>query len=277
MKISIITPVFNNEKTIEKTILSVLRQKTVNVEYIIIDGKSTDRTMDVVEKYRNKIDIIVSEKDKGISDAYNKGIQKATGDLIGIVAADDQLIYGAIDAIRQQYNGADVLAGNMIVHDSWRYKQCKSNHNLGLLRLMTSICHPATFIRKSAYSKFGTYSLEYRCAIDRELLLRFYKNGATFQFVNDNLSFMAGGGISTDNPCRYAFPEDRIISIKYGLNATHATLFYYKSILKYYLGKYIKIFADFTRLSNVIKLYMQKKGSFLTEIQINDLNTKVIL
>ena len=89
MKISVITVSLNSEKTIEKTINSVLSQNYKNFEYIIVDGKSDDKTLDVINKYKNKIDLVISEKDKGIFDAINKGIQRSSGDIISIIHSDD--------------------------------------------------------------------------------------------------------------------------------------------------------------------------------------------
>lgn len=90
--ISIITVCFNSEKHIEDTIKSVLSQKYNNLQYIIIDGGSKDKTMDIINKYKKEISTIISEPDKGISDAFNKGIQHAKGDLVGIVNSDDILL-----------------------------------------------------------------------------------------------------------------------------------------------------------------------------------------
>ena len=277
MKISIVTPVFNNEKTIEKTIKSILKQKDKDLEYIIIDGKSTDRTMDVVKKYIDDIDVVVSEKDYGISDAYNKGIKLSSGDIIGIVAADDQLIDGTIDQINQLYDGSDIISGNVVEYNGKRYKKILSNSELKLLRYMTSICHPATFIRKDAYEKYGLYSLDYKCAIDRELFLRFYLSGASFQFVNSYFSFMSSGGISNSNPCKYAFIEDKIISQKYGLSMLEANIFYYKSVAKYYIGVSVKFILKSLNLLNWQMNKFQKKGFYMSFKEIEELKKLIIL
>ena len=90
-RITIITVCYNSEKYIEQAILSVINQTYDNLEYIIVDGGSQDSTMSIVNRYRDKISVIISEKDNGISDAFNKGIRRATGDIIGIVNSDDML------------------------------------------------------------------------------------------------------------------------------------------------------------------------------------------
>jgi glycosyltransferase involved in cell wall biosynthesis len=227
MRISIITPVYNAEKSIEKTILSVLRQREYIFQYIIIDGGSTDKTLSIIEKYQDQIDLLISEKDKGISDAFNKGIQLSEGDLIGIVAANDQLIKDSLPSIVRLYDGvSDLICGNIIDFNGIRYRRRSSDPDLSKLKMGTSIMHPATFIRKDAYSKYGLYSLQYKCAMDRELLLRFFIKGAKFQIVNVDFSFFDScGGISSSNPTKFAFPEDCDISIKYGMSQIQAKSF----------------------------------------------------
>ena len=115
MKVSIITIAWNSEETIEDTIKSVLEQTYDNVEYIIIDGKSTDSTMDIVAKYQDKISVVISEEDKGLYDAMNKGVKKATGDLIGILNSDD--IYSdneVVSDIVSSLNGADGIYADLV-------------------------------------------------------------------------------------------------------------------------------------------------------------------
>ena len=275
MKISIITPVYNNVNTIEKTILSVIRQKNVNVEYIIVDGDSTDGTVDVIKKYENDIDIFISERDKGISDAYNKGIRLATGHLIGIVAADDQLIDGSLNYIFQNYNGSDIICGNVIEYDGERYIKRRSNPDLRKLISYTSIEHPATYITKSAYLKYGLYSLDYKCAIDRELLLRFYLQGASFQLVDHFFSFMSDGVISRSNPVKYAFPEDYKISIEFGMNGKEARKNYLRAVFRYKKNKIIKKTLKTLRLSFIQIKWFQLSGKYLTNKEISCLRNKI--
>ena len=220
MKITIITPVYNNEETIERTIKSVISQKaSADVEYIIVDGKSKDNTLSIIEKYKNQIDRVISEKDKGISDAYNKGIKLATGDLIGIVAADDWLVPGVLQLVAREYDGtSDVFVGNNIANvGTSRYRLTSNSTDLDELKFRMSLCHPSMLVTKSAYEKYGLYYLDYRCAMDRELSLRYYLAGAKFQFSNLYVNvFTSYGGISTSE---VSIPdqEDDLISEKYGI------------------------------------------------------------
>ena len=199
--ITIITPCFNSEQNIERTICSVLQQKeTTDVEYIVIDGRSNDKTMDIVNRYRDQIDKVVSEKDRGI--------------------ADDRLVPNVLQRVAVEYDGkSDVFVGNNIADvGTSRFRLVQSERNLNELRYRMSICHPSMLVSKSAYEKYGFYSLDYRSAMDRELTLRFYMKGATFQFSNLYINiFTSYGGISTSDtsiPDR----EDDLISEKYGLS-----------------------------------------------------------
>lgn len=276
MTISIITPAFNAALTIEKTILSVLRQRQYIYEYIIIDGGSTDGTMAIVNKYKQFIDCVVSEKDKGIADAYNKGIGLATGDLIGIIAADDQLIMDAIPRIVDAYDGiSDLVCGNIIDYNGIRFRRRKPNRDLKNLLKGTSIPHPAIFVRKDAYLKFGTYSLKYRCAIDREILLRFYKSGATFQFVDFDISlFASGSGISTFNPCKVAYPEDCKISIEYGVSNWKAIAFFWFSVVRYYIQSFFKRIIMWLHLE---RFFYRNLGASIDSVSKNDVEKLQIL
>lgn len=242
MKVSIITPCYNSEKSIEKTILSVLGQDYFDIEYIIVDGASNDSTMDIVNKYRNQIHHVISEPDRGIADAYNKGIKLATGELIGIVASDDQLLIGAISKLVKAYDGhSDVVCGGTISWNEVGFRYTFSEPELEKLRYYCSIDHPATYIRKDAYEKYGDYSVQFKSAMDRELLLRFYCTGATFQILKFPISlFCTIGGISYTNVMKCSFKEDKAISIQYGLHENEATRFYIKKVANYKFKSFFK-------------------------------------
>ncbi len=122
--VSIITVCLNSEKTIEQTIQSVINQTYPNIEYIIIDGKSTDRTLEIIDKYKGKISILVSESDEGIYDAMNKGLKLATGELIGIINSDDWYESDAVETIVNSFladRNVQVIYGNMDVYDQDKF------------------------------------------------------------------------------------------------------------------------------------------------------------
>lgn len=205
MKISIITVVFNGVATIKHCIDSVLGQNFDSIEYIIIDGNSTDGTREVIDSYGNRIDVFLSEPDKGIYDAMNKGIRLATGDLIGILNADD--FYASdtvVSEIAQQVlkTGADGCYGDLNYVDSidealitrkWISGDYKPNSFL--LGWMPP--HPTFFLKKECYNKFGDFRLDMGSAADYELMLRMiYKHGIRLAYVPKVIVKMRTGGVS---------------------------------------------------------------------------------
>ena len=201
-KISIVTITYNSEKTVEETIQSVVSQNYPNLEYLIIDGGSKDSTLDIVERYRNKISFVLSEPDKGISDAFNKGVKNATGEIIGIINSDDILLPSALQAIADEYeSNVDVYRGNTII---WNLElntnvsvppgmRCSVDDKWG-----GGVNHPSTFITKRAYDKVGLYNTEYRYAMDVDILYRLYNEGLNFKRIDKDLAkFRLGGETST--------------------------------------------------------------------------------
>ena len=230
IKISIITITFNSEKTIRDTLESVRKQFYPNLEYIVIDGLSTDNTLQIVNDYSDIVTHIVSEKDKGIGDAMNKGISLATGDLIGIIHSDDALYPGALDFLNKVWDGvSDVYYGNaLIINKNGRPKHVlKSAKDLSNMPFEYLLVHPATFVTKKCYNEHGVFNINYKCAMDYELFLRFYNENVTFKYIDAILSFYREGGtnmvyrnVTIDEVCD--------ISIKYGANPKKA-----KRIRKY--------------------------------------------
>lgn len=198
-KISIVTIAYNCENEIEETILSVINQQYDNKEYLIIDGASKDGTMDVVNKYRDKIDVIISEPDKGRSDAFNKGIAHATGDYIVMMNAGDLLTDDALDKFARNYEpGYDVIKGNTI---RWNEKTGFKSIEHPVIEYPEIpfnflVCHQSTYISKSAYERFGGYGIDYKIVMDFELMLRFARHNAKFMKINENLAVFRMGGIS---------------------------------------------------------------------------------
>lgn len=199
LKISIITISYNCEAEIEETILSVVSQTYENKEYIIIDGGSMDKTMQIVDKYRDKIDVVVSEPDKGRSDAFNKGIAKATGDYIVMINAGDMLVDDALNKFVKAYKpGYDVIKGNTI---RWNYETGHRSIETPVIKYSAIpfkfyVCHQSTYISKEAYKHYGVYEVDLRIVMDFELMLRFTKVGATFYTIDENLAIFRMGGIS---------------------------------------------------------------------------------
>ena len=202
-KISIITVVFNAQNTIERCINSVFGQKYKNVEYIIIDGGSTDNTCRIIENYREKIDVFISEPDKGIYDAMNKGLALATGDVIGTINADDffaddNVLYDIARVFSEQntqilYGDLDYIDPSDKVIRKWR----SGRYSRGMFNWGWMPPHPTFYCKKSLFDKLGVYKLDYGSAGDYELMLRFiHLNNIDAYYLNKVLIKMVVGGVS---------------------------------------------------------------------------------
>ncbi|MCV3213853.1 glycosyltransferase [Plectonema radiosum NIES-515] len=201
LKISIISPSFNSEKTIEKTILSVVsQQKNCHLEYIIIDGGSTDRTCEIINKYINSINLFISEADAGAYDAINKGISLATGDIIGIINSDDWYQNDAIKIVEQifsNYLDIDVLYSPIDNYFEGEYVATFSPGDLDKLPIRFTLNHPSCFIKKSAYDLVGLYDLQYKIAADYDLILRLFISGFKFHYIDTPLAAYSLNGMSS--------------------------------------------------------------------------------
>lgn len=217
VKISIITISYNSEKTIECTIQSVLNQHYENLEYIIIDGGSKDSTLDIIQKYKNRISYFVSEPDKGISDAFNKGVAAATGDVIGIINSDDLLLPNALEIIADSYDEiSDVYLGSLLVNDSDSKQQILSipSTEYKVQSRNIIVCHPSTFIAKKAYQKYGQYRVEFKYMMDQDLLTRMYIGGAVFKRIGGPLAQFNCGGVTDHTDFKKGLNE-YLLMIKY--------------------------------------------------------------
>ncbi|MFQ5481240.1 MAG: glycosyltransferase family 2 protein [Nitrospinaceae bacterium] len=208
MKISIITVVYNNVETVEDAIRSVLRQTHRDREYLVIDGASTDGTLERVKRYRDQIDQLVSEPDSGIYDAMNKGISLATGDVIGILNSDDvyqdESVLSDVAAVFAD-PAVEACYGDLVYVDKKdlsriiRYWQsCRLDPRLLLQGWMPP--HPTFYVRKRVYDQFGGFDLSYRRAADYELTIRFlYKHSIRAVYIPRVLVRMRLGGASNNN------------------------------------------------------------------------------
>lgn len=224
MKVSIITVSFNAEKTIGTTIESVLKQKLGEgdeIEYIVVDGKSSDGTVEVVKRLMEKAEVEgeggrlsfrwVSEKDEGLYDAMNKGIAMASGDVVGIVNADDALADDQVIAriIKGFDSNTDIVYGDVKfvaggtsleeLRKSKTVRYCTGKYfKKWMFRFATFPAHPSTFVRRECFEKYGKYSLNYPICADFELMLRlFCKHGLRAKYVPVCTTVMRRGGAST--------------------------------------------------------------------------------
>lgn len=201
MRISVITVTYNSEATLEATIRSVTEQDYPDMEYVIIDGGSSDATLDIVRRYQDRIQTVVSEPDRGISDAFNKGIARATGEIIGIINSDDILLPGALRRVAEAYDPqVDVYSGQILFWNEATDETFPSRPDVRFdtLKLQYNVAHPARFIRKDAYTRFGLYREDLRYMMDIELLCRFYQQGARFLEIDCPLAKFRIGGTTND-------------------------------------------------------------------------------
>lgn len=199
--ISVITPCFNSEKTIEKTLECIENQTYKNIEYIIVDGGSTDRTLEIIEKHKDKLPkrfTLISEKDNGIYDAMNKGIERSSGKLIGIVNSDDWYENDTVEQIVSNYkhNKYEVIYGMQKTYLNGKEKATFIYHHDFLPEQM--ITHPTCFVTRDTYNDLGKFDLNYKSAADYDLMLRYYESKkVVFTPVYKVLSNFQLGGMSS--------------------------------------------------------------------------------
>ncbi len=252
--ISIITVCFNSAKTIRQTIESVLNQTYTNIEYILIDGKSTDNTVTIIEEYATQFatkGIVyrwISEPDSGIYDAMNKGIKMASGEWIGIINSDDWYELDACENIIKVViteSDAEIICGGvaLIIEHKKKlyYKEIfSSTHKI---KYEMTIRHPATFIRSSLYQQ-KLYNTSFKIAADWELLKHFFITKKKFYFINTILAKFRSGGVSS----RLNF---LIINEKYKIRAQS---------LSYYITLILYLKDYFLLIKNRVALFFKKKG-----------------
>jgi glycosyltransferase involved in cell wall biosynthesis len=208
MKVSIITVVFNNVGTIKSAITSVLAQTYRDIEYIIIDGGSTDGTLEIIESFGDKIDSVVSGPDQGIFDAMNKGLAMVTGEVIAFLNSDD--FYSGervIEKIVSEFknDSADAVFGDLhYVHaqDPEKIFRCwvSGRYKAGSFLYGWMPPHPAFFVRKNVYERHGKFNTDFKTAADYELMLRFvHVNKIKINYVPEVLVKMRIGGVSNSS------------------------------------------------------------------------------
>jgi glycosyltransferase len=240
MKISVITAVYNRKRTITRAILSVKKQTYSNIELIIIDGGSTDGTLDILKELINENDILVSEKDHGIYDALNKGIRNATGEIICFLHSDDLFENNnVLFRINQLFNihHVDIVYGNVtffkkefennIVRKYTSPNFTKKNLSLGLMP-----AHPAMFVKKTVFQKHGLFDIKYKIAGDFDWLCKIIQdeNLKSFQ-INENFIKMQYGGASTNGIKSLILLNKEVMS---SLRANKLKSSYFNLFFKYF-------------------------------------------
>lgn len=254
MKISVITICLNSRKNIARTIDSVISQNYSDLEYIIIDGGSTDGTLDIIKKYGNRITRLISEPDKGISDAFNKGLKLATGEVIGLLNSDDWYEPKTLEIASSSLAKPDVdfLVGalrywddkgdNFLVFPDRNYQEC-------ITYKMPHLNHPAAFFKAEVYRSIGLFDSRYYYAMDYDFFFRAFKAGKKVIFSDSILTNMSFSGASDRHAIR-AYKESLIIAP----NKILACPYFIYSVSKYYFRRLLVLF----KLNRAL-LFIRKK------------------
>lgn len=266
MKISIITVCLNCVKTIERAIQSVIKQKYDTIEYIIIDGGSTDGTLDIIKKYADKISFWTSEPDNGIYDAMNKGIRMATGDFVAFMNSDDCYVENVFEKLIPYFlkQQVDIIYGDRFCGtDEGGYSLWNNQiDDLDSIKTGKNICHQSMFMRRELFQKNGLFDCQYKVAADYEWLLRNYKSGIYIEYIPIPICYYNKSGYSEQNQL-VCIEEYRKIML-YHLCAKE------KEKLEPIIKKKFKV--DF---SNIMykQLCEEQAGEQIKRILVNILNT----
>jgi len=257
--VTVVTAVYNRVLDIEKTILSIINQTYNKVQFIIIDGGSTDGTLDIIKKYEKNIDIWLSEQDRGVYDAMNKGIKLAKGEWINFMNAGDSFANEeVIENIFKEndFNNYGVIYGDAFIKTDFKkfYAKCTEPFFLSKKYCVgKGICHQSVFVKKSLASKYK-FDLDYKISADYKMLSEIYKSGQDFFYFNNAIAnYWIEDGLSKKNQIT-AWKEDAKII---GIDKTNKfKLWLILSLLRHYLRR---------NISKIIKLLFPNSHSSLRE------------
>lgn len=248
-KISVVTVCYNSEKNIERCIKSIINQLNDDIEYLLIDGKSTDKTVSIIKKYeKNNPNIrYISEKDNGIYDAMNKGIKYSNGEWIIYINSDDYLVKDSLKKVMPYLeNNFDCVYGNnyqLYEHNNeYFYKILEADNDLDKLNIGMIACHQSILMRRKKMQELGGFNTNYKIAADWDMMLRMKNSNCLFKKINFPISVFSVGGISStqkysmehhmirkNNNCYKIFDINLIRDIIHGI---HVKRFILKLIYK---------------------------------------------
>ena len=239
--ISIITIVYNDLLGFKKTVKSIIDQDYKNIEYIVIDGGSTDGTVQEIEENESQINYWISEPDKGIADAFNKGIKKASGEWILFLNAGDSFyktdVLGKVLPFLDRFRDSEVVFGKIKLVD--QNEKAKGSYgkpfDLNSFQREMTIPHQAAFHNRKLFEKVGLYDLKYKYCMDYELLLRI--NEPDFKFINLFISDMLVGGISQQSPKEVYREFNEVKKRHLGFSDMKLKLDFYENMMRYRLSK----------------------------------------
>lgn len=243
-KFSIITVVKNDDKNLEKTIKSILSQKNFDeIEYIIIDGKSNDNTLQIINKYKKGIDKIISEEDNGIYDAMNKGIRLSSGEIIGFCNSGDLLYPDGIEHLKKQFiNNFDYVFGTVLRKYSGKEIL---KHGFNLKRIYYNFdfatSHSTGFyIKREVIKKIGYYDTQFKCSSDYDFYFRMIKSNlfkGGFTSINEIVGEVQSGGYSSKVSFFEHLKEETKIRLKNRQNKILIILIFINAIIKNFIKR----------------------------------------
>lgn len=260
---SIITVTFNSQETLEDTLKSVLSQTYTDYEYIIIDGSSNDNTDQIIATYKDRFGdklIHVSEPDKGIYDAMNKGIRQASGNVIGILNSDDYYYpqtLATVHAAFQDFGDNYIVTGAVKLKSDHKEQLLitnKERFETKIKQYKMGVRHPATFIPRKVYSEIGLFDLNYKIAADAEFIYRVHLAGYKFHFLSDALVVMRDGGISNARAVHQQLIEEkRFFLAKYCKNKMRRNYLLVEMYIKFAMVKNL-----FPRITSIYRWFDNK-------------------
>lgn len=259
MKISVVTVCYNSEKVIERTVQSVVNQTFDDFEYIIIDGASTDKTLEIIEHYQLKTDKIkiFSEKDKGIYDAMNKGISRSTGDYIVFLNADDVFLHeNVLKLVSERINdGKDLYYGDLIFLEKSTGKlNNRKQNNVNYVYLCGGMLfHPAIFASKKLFEKIGNFDTQYKIVADYDWILRaLVKNKASCKYIDMPITVFADGEGASSNPKNRELHKNERKSVQKKYFSSTMILF------SNFMYKSMRSALSFPIIKNILQAVFQK-------------------
>lgn len=197
--VSIIIVCLNAEKTIGKAIESVLSQTYQNIECIIIDGISKDKTIDIIDSYKTEKIHLISEKDKGIYDAMNKGINNSKGEWLYFLGADDELLPNAIQIFIQYSQNCDIIYGNYIINFSNNHEKFMKSIDYNVIPYKVFTNHQSVLMKREVFETFNGFDVTYKIVADFDLIQKAFLKGYVFKQINETIAKFSSGGISSSN------------------------------------------------------------------------------
>jgi glycosyltransferase involved in cell wall biosynthesis len=237
--VSIVTIVYNGDQHLEQTIQSVLTQSYPNLEYIIIDGGSKDNSVEIIKKYADRLSFWISERDKGVSDAFNKGVAHCKGEIIGLINADDWYEPNAVTEAVKAIEQADVAYGDLTYWKNGN-RDLTVEGNVDQLQNEMSLNHPTVFVRAECYRKYGHFRTDLKYAMDYDFLLRLKVNGCRFVHVPQVMAHMRWEGIS-DQQWYKACQELLAIKNRYlPQKSFYNRLYFHKQVASIKMGRILQ-------------------------------------